>query len=110
VRAIGELPAAEGALAVIETRNQAQDPGFLTPMEITFQFAQPIGAEADLRRIVDAVQAVPGVAAVKSDGVNMIVQYDSARLEPAQIRQLLDQLGFAFAPGTDVPDAGDSRD
>jgi hypothetical protein len=110
VRAISELPAAEGALPVIETRIQPQDPGVVMPVEVTFQFAQAIVATETLRPIVDAVQAVPGVTGVKSDGVHMIVQYDSGRVQPAQIRQLLDQLGHAFAPGTDVPDAGDPRD
>jgi hypothetical protein len=109
LKPIGDLPAAEGALPAVETRNQAQDAGFLTPVEITFQFAQPIRAADVLRTLVDAVQALPGVAAVKSDGVHMIVQYDTARVQPAQIRQRLDELGYAFAPGTDVP-AGDSSD
>jgi hypothetical protein len=110
IRAIGDLPAADGALPALETRNQSQDPGFISPVQVTFQFAQPIASAEVLRTIVDGVQAMTGVAAVKSDGVHMIVQYDTARVQPAQIRERLEELGYTLAPGGDVPDAGDSSD
>jgi hypothetical protein len=110
LKPIGELPPAQGALAAIETRSQAQDPSFLTPVEILFQFEQPIATSDALRMVVNGVQALPGVAAVKSNGVNIIVQYDTARVQPPQIRQYLDGLGYALAPGTDIPDAGTAAD
>ena len=109
-RAMGELPAAPGAIAVVETANQVQDPGLVTPMEIQFELAQPIGAADTLRTLVDNVQSVAGVVRVKSDGVHMLVQYDTARVQPTQLRQRLTELGHAAAPGTDVPAPGGARD
>jgi hypothetical protein len=111
LKPIGELPPAEGALAVLETRSLVQDPGFVTPMEVQFEFGQPIPTSDALRTVVDGVQAMPGVAAVKSDGIHMVVQLDTSRVQPAQIRQLVEQqLGYQLSAGTQVPDAGTTAD
>jgi hypothetical protein len=109
-RALGDLPTADGAIAMVETRAAATDSGVVTPMELQFELADHIGSPDVLRQVVAGVQALPGVVAVKSDGVHMLIQYDDSRIQPTQVRQLLTELGHAAAPGTDVPSPGRAAD
>jgi hypothetical protein len=107
---MGELPASAAAIAVIETRNEVQQPGLITPLEIQFQLGEPISTSDALRAAVEGVQALPGVVAVKSDGVHVLVQYDDSRVQPNQLRQRLMELGHAAAPGVDAPAPGAAAD
>jgi hypothetical protein len=107
---MGELPDAAGTIAVVESRNQIQDPGLVTPVEIQFELAEPITTSDALRGLVDGVQALAGVVAVKADGVHLLVHYDDSRVQPMQLRQRLTELGHAAIPGTDVPAPGPAID
>jgi hypothetical protein len=110
VRSIGELPPAAGALPAVESDNPVQDPGFLTPIETQFELSEPVASPDALRALVDGVQRLSGVAAVKSDGIHVLVQYDTARIQLPQLRQRLSELGHAPAPGTEVSPPGDAAD
>jgi hypothetical protein len=98
------------ALPTIESTAVTGGPGFLTPIEINLEFAQPVTNVADLRKVVDGVQGLEGVAYVHSDGVHIAVRYDTTMVLPDRIRSRLRELGFPAKAGTDVQNPGDAAD
>jgi hypothetical protein len=74
-----------------------------------FEFESAITSEAELRRVVDGMLELTGVAEVESDGAHMRVMYDTARVLPPRMREHLEELGAPAKAGTEVP-TGDSSD
>jgi hypothetical protein len=74
-----------------------------------FEFASPITTEAELRRVVDGMLALTGVAEVETDGAHIRVMYDTARVLPPRMRAHLEELGHPAKEGSEVP-SGDSSD
>jgi hypothetical protein len=94
----------------VETTAAVRGPGFLTPVELELELEQPLSDVAELRTLVEGVQQLDGVAAVRSDGVSILVRYDSTRVLPARLRDRLRELGHPARPGTDVQNPGDAAD
>jgi hypothetical protein len=98
------------ALPTVATQADQRGPGFLTPVELELILQQPIGDASELRRLVDGVQSLDGIASVRGDGQRVVVRYDSTRVLPARIRQQLTALGHPARPGTEVQNPGDAAD
>jgi copper chaperone CopZ len=109
---VNASPAAVGAAALptVETSAADRRPGFLSPVELDLVFQQPLTDSAELQTLVEAVQQLDGIAAVRSDGVHILVRYDSTRVLPARIRGRLTELGHPPAGGTPVQNPGDAAD
>jgi hypothetical protein len=101
---------AVAGLPTVETTAAARGPGFLTPVELDLELQQPITDSVELRTLVDGVQQLDGVASVRSDGVHILVRYDSTRVLPARLRDRLRELGHPARAGTDVQNPGDAAD
>jgi hypothetical protein len=97
-------------LPTVESTAATGGPGFLTPIELNLEFAQPVTSVEDLRSVVTGLQSLDGVAYVHSDGVHIAVRYDTTMVLPDRIRSRLRELGFPAKPGTDVQNPGDAAD
>jgi hypothetical protein len=104
-------PAAERqALPTVETIAAQRGPGFLTPVELELELQQPLTDLAELHRLVDGMQALDGIATVRSDGLSVHLRYDSTRVLPARIRERLSELGHPARSGTEVQNPGEAAD
>ena len=109
----GDRAAAKRAptgLPTVETSAAVRGPGFLTPVELDLELQQPVTDATDLKTLVDGVQQLDGVATVRSDGVHILVRYDSTRVLPARFRDRLRELGHPARAGTEVQNPGDAAD
>jgi hypothetical protein len=97
-------------LPTVEAIAAHRGAGFLTPIELDLELQQPLTDPAELRRLVDGVLALDGIASVHSDGVSIALRYDSTRVLPARIRQRLAELGHPAKAGTVVQNPGDAAD
>jgi len=98
-RSIGELPPGlPGALPPVESTKSGAGSRFPDTDRDQFPALRPVATPDALRALVDGVQVMTGVAAVKSDGIHMLVQYDTARIQLPQLRQRLTELGHPPAP------------
>lgn len=97
-------------LPTVETSAAVRGPGFLTPVELDLELQQPVTDATDLKTLVDGVQQLDGVATVRSDGVHILVRYDSTRVLPARLRDRLRELGHPARAGTEVQNPGDAAD
>jgi hypothetical protein len=97
-------------LATVETTAAVRGPGFLTPVELDLELEQPVTDAVDLKTLVEGVQQLDGVATVRSDGVHIVVRYDSTRVLPARLRDRLRELGHPARAGTEVQNPGDAAD
>ena len=79
-------------------------------MELELELEQPLSDAGALRQLVEDVQQLDGVASVRSDGVRILVRYDSTHVLPARIRARLSELGHPARGGTDVQNPGDAAD
>jgi hypothetical protein len=103
-------PATKTGLATIHAISSVpRDPNFMSDVWADFEFESPITNEAELRRVVDGMLGLTGVAEVETDGAHMRVMYDTARVLPPRMRARLEELGHPPTAGTEVP-AGDSSD
>jgi hypothetical protein len=98
------------ALPTVETAAAVRGSGFLTPVELDLVFQQPLTDSVELQRLVDGVQQLDGITAVRSDGVHILLRYDSSRVLPTRIRDRLRELGHPAVGGTDVQNPGDAAD
>src|SRR5262249_26053813 len=98
------------ALPTLESAAVTGGPGFLTPIELNLEFAQPLSSVEDLRKVVAGLQSLDGVAYVHSDGIHIAVRYDTTMVLPDRIRSRLRELGFPAKAGTDVQNPGDAAD
>ena len=92
------------------TSSVPRDPNFMSEVWAEFQLATPITSEADLRRLVDGLLDLTGVAEVESDGAHLRIMYDTARLQPPRMRERLQELGHPATAGAEVPGPGDASD
>jgi hypothetical protein len=104
------LSVSASPLPTVATSANAADPGFLRAVELNLDLAQPLTDEQALSQFVDGVQSLDGVTAVRSDGIHVVVSYDSTRLLPGRIRDRLSELGHPARAGTDVQSPGDAAD
>lgn len=88
----------------------AMGTSYVTPVELDLAFATPVPSNEELGRVMEGLVRGGGVGLVRSDGVRVVVQYDTAVVEPTAIRQRLAALGHPAKPGTEVKDAGDAAD
>jgi copper chaperone CopZ len=98
------------ALPTVATSASASDPGFLRAVELDLDLQQPLTDQVSLKQFVEGIQQLDGVTAVQSDGVRVIVNYDSQRVLPQRIRDRLRELGHPARAGTDVQNPGDAAD
>jgi hypothetical protein len=94
----------------VETTAASTQAGFLTQVELALELEQAVTDPAELRRFVDGVQELTGIASVRSDGSHIEVRYDSTRVLPARIRDRLRELGHPARAGTNVQNPGDAAD
>jgi hypothetical protein len=98
-------------LTPIEIDNSAaMGTGYINPVEMDVQFTTPIATAEELGRLMQALISGGGIGLVRSDGEHMIVQYDTAAVQPNTIRQRIAALGYPVADATTVKDAGDAAD
>jgi hypothetical protein len=58
-----------------------------------------------LRSVIDGIRSSTSVVEVKLDGVDVVVQYDDARVQRSRLHQILTALGHAPVPETDLREA-----
>ena len=58
-----------------------------------------------LRSVIDGIRPSISVVDVKSDGVDVVVQYDDARVQRSRLHQILTAHGHAPVQGTDLREA-----
>jgi hypothetical protein len=97
-------------LPTVQTSADAGAAGFLRAVELDLDFQQPVADPSSLRQLVDGMQQLDGVASVSSDGLHILVRYDSTRILPTRIRDRLRELGHPARGGTEVQNPGDAAD
>jgi hypothetical protein len=55
-----------------------------------------------LRSVIDGIRPSISLVEVKSHGVDVVAQYDDARVQRSGLHQILTALGHAPVPGTDL--------
>jgi hypothetical protein len=97
-------------LPTVERSRPSQSASFLTPIDLELELEAPITSTAELQRLVEGLLVLNGVTRASSDGVHLSVQYDSALVLPARIRDRLDELGHPAVGGTEIQNPGDTAD
>jgi hypothetical protein len=95
---------------VVERSRPSASAAFLTPAELDLEFAEPIADADELRRVVDGMIELNGIAHVSSDGVHISLEYDSGLVLPARIRDRLQELRHPATAGTEIQSPGDTAD
>jgi hypothetical protein len=98
------------ALPIVERSRAGGAAGFLTPVEVELELADPLTSSDELQNLLDGVLELNGIASVRGDGIHVTVRYDSQLVLPARIRDRLRELGHPAKTGTEVQNPGDAAD
>jgi hypothetical protein len=112
--ASGPKPEVKGASATalepVDRARQVGSTGFLTPIDLELELAEPIRTQDELNELVDGLLALEGVANVRSDGRHVSIRYDTGTVLPDRIRDRLQELGHPATSGAEVQNPGDAAD
>lgn len=98
------------ALPTVERSRASGSAGFLTPVELELEFAEPISSAEELNEVAEGLLQLSGIASVHADGTRVSVRYDTTAVLPARIRDRLRELGHPAKAGTEVQNPGDAAD